>query len=67
MNSSLQILLTLVFFAPIALMVAMNVLWMRNSGYEFAPAVSRPSEPVTGDERIAAMEAANEVEEQRAA
>ena len=67
MNSSLQILLTLVFFAPIALMVAMNVLWMRNPGYEIAPSLAKPSDPIIVDERISGMEAANEVEERRAA
>jgi hypothetical protein len=67
MNSSLQILLTFVFFAPIALMVAMNVMWMRNPGYEACPATARPSDPIIVDERIAAMEAANEVDVRRAA
>jgi hypothetical protein len=67
MNSSLQILLTFVFFAPIALMVAMNLMWMRNPGYEASPGTARPSDPIIVDERIAAMEAANEVDERRAA
>ena len=67
MNSSLQMLLTFVFFAPIALMVVMNVLWMRNPGYEFAPLVAMPSDPVIVDERFADLEAANEGEARRAA
>lgn len=66
MNISLNLLLTFVFFAPIALMVAINVLWMRNPGYEYAP-LATPWDPVAIDERYAAVEAANEGEERRAA
>ena len=67
MNISLDMLLTFVFFAPIALMVTMNVMWMRNPGYEFAAPAATPSGPVAIDERFSAMEAANEGEERRAA
>lgn len=67
MISSLHMLFTFVFFAPIALMVALNLLWMRNPGYEFAPLADTPSDPVIVDERFAVLEAANEGEARRAA
>ncbi len=67
MNINLELLLTFVFFAPIALMVALNVMWMRTPGYEIATAAAAPSGPVAIDERVTAMEAANEGEARRAA
>ena len=67
MNISLDMLLTFVFFAPIALMVTMNIMWMRTTGYEFTAPAATPSGPVAVDERISAVEAANEAETRRAA
>ena len=66
MNLELNTLMVAVFFAPMTLLVLGNVLEVASTGYQVI-ANSRPSpRPVTVAPR-ATFEAANEVEEQRAA